>query len=84
MNGQILRTGVRIKPPVGFAPERRTTSGNPQEPRPAFTEDERDRDTRPGRFAVRGAFLDLSRLEDPTFDPDAEIGPERADGTSVA
>jgi hypothetical protein len=89
MNGQTLRTGVRIKMPAGFAPERRTAGSSAAgpsaaEPRPAFVEDDRDRDTRPGRYAVRGAFLDLSRLEDPSFDPTDETCWERADGTSVA
>ncbi len=55
MNARPMRSDVRIvKLPEVHAYEQRTVR----------EADERCRDTRPGRFAVRGSFIDLSQLNE--------------------
>jgi hypothetical protein len=46
-----------------------------------YTDDERQRDMRPGRFAVRGSFIDLSKnYDDADGQWQAEIGMRDAAG----
>jgi hypothetical protein len=60
MNSRPLRTGVRI---VGAesGPQLRPITDRHSD---VGERDERERDWRPGRFAVRGPFIDLAALED--------------------
>jgi hypothetical protein len=65
MNGRSTRVDIRIaKSPVVRAYEQS----------PGSRADERQRDTRPGRFAVRGSFIDLSQIRAAEADSPPESG----------
>ena len=65
MNARPVRSDVRIvKLPEVRAFAQRTTKDA----------DERDRDTRPGRFTIRGGFIDLSQLDEADLGSTAERG----------
>jgi hypothetical protein len=60
MMSRNIRTGVRIAGTESAAQLRPTNVSNTDR----RDEDERDRDWRPGRYAVMGPFIDLTTLND--------------------